>query len=173
MMRPAFYPILRAFTSLAVGIFALCVAPQVRAEEPAGEVVGFQDASGKTLFLHDFKGKPVLINLWATWCAPCIQEMPSLAKLQQDYASQGLVVLALSEDETLNLATDYYKKAGITNLTPYFDKEHAVYVALNTQGLPTSAIISAHGQILQRIEGPVDWQSPKVHALIDAVIKLK
>ncbi len=168
-MRFASYLIVRATASIAVGLLVLCFQTDVRAQE--GGVVGFQDASGKTLFLHDFKGKPVLINLWATWCEPCVAEMPSLAKLQQEYASQGLVVIALSEDDSLQRAIDFYKKKNLTTLTPYFDKGHAIWTALQARGVPTTVLVTKNGDMVQRIEGPVDWQSPQVRSLINEIVR--
>jgi thiol-disulfide isomerase/thioredoxin len=173
-MNSASYPIVRAFTSIATTILmgiALLFAPMPSqaADAVIGEVVGFQDATGKAVFLHDFKGKPVLINLWASWCAPCIKEMPSLAKLQQDYAAKGLVVVTISEDDTMGDALAFFKKAAITNLTPYFDKGHGVWTALQTRGLPTTVLVTREGKMVQRIEGPVDWQSPKVTAIVEEI----
>jgi thiol-disulfide isomerase/thioredoxin len=136
-----------------------------------GQVVGFQDAQGKTVFLHDFKGRPVIINLWATWCAPCVEEMPSLAKLQQDYAAKGLAVIAISEDASMDAELNFYKNHGLTGLTPYFDKGHAVYVALDTHGLPSTVLVNSRGQMIQRVEGPVDWQAPQVKVIIDGLVK--
>lgn len=171
-MRYSCYPIVRTFTSIAVAIMLLG-APMATGAQDAqgGQVIGFLDDKGKTWFLHDFKGKAVLINLWATWCAPCVQEMPSLAKLQQDYANKGLIVLAISEDDSIDAPLNFYKNHSMTNLTTYFDKGHGVLVALNSHGLPSSVFVNKSGQMIQRVEGPVDWQAPQVKVLIDALIK--
>jgi thiol-disulfide isomerase/thioredoxin len=172
MMRFASYPIVRAAASIAVGMSLICSAASVQAKDaPEGQVVGFENAQGKVLFLHDFKGKPVLINLWATWCIPCVEEMPSLSKLQQQYASKGLVVIALSEDDALSSAAAFYQKAGITNLAPYLDKGHVIWAALQARGIPTSVLITPNGDMVQRIEGPVDWQSAKVQSIVAQILK--
>jgi thiol-disulfide isomerase/thioredoxin len=136
-----------------------------------GKVVGFVNEQGKTIFLHDFKGKPTLVNLWATWCAPCVQEMPSLAKLQKEYAPKGLQVVAISEDGSMQDALNFYKKAKLLDLVPYYDQGHTVYVALGVQGLPTTILVNSYGQMVQRIEGPVDWDAPQVRVIVDGLVK--
>ncbi len=137
-------------------------------------VVGFQDMKGNMLFLHDFKGKAVIVNLWASWCGPCVQEMPSLARLQQQYKDKGLVVIALSEDDSPEIASKFYSAHAITGLAPYFDKDHAVMTALAARGLPTSLLITRSGQAaLQRIEGPIDWQAASFKPTIEWLLKTK
>lgn len=171
-MNCASYPIARLFTSIAVCLTLLCAHVQVRAAEPAaGQVVGFEDGNGKTVFLHDFKGRPVLINLWASWCEPCVKEMPSLARLQQDYANKGLAVVALSEDDAMDGVKAFYAQYHLAALAPYFDKGHGVYAALQPRGLPTTLLISRDGVMVQRIEGPVDWQSPEAAQVLKVIVK--
>ena len=171
MMRFTYYPIARTFTSLAVAALVCLAGTRSLAQEAlGGQVVGFQDASGKTLFLHDFKDKAAVINLWAVWCGPCIKEMPSLGKLAQDYKARGLEVITLSEDDNISQAVDFFKKNDLA-LVPYLDKGHAIYTALGAQGLPTTIIVSKGGQMIQRIEGPVDWQSKPLQDIIEALLK--
>ena len=167
-MRFASYLIVRTVASIAVSALLLAAGPAMA--QSTGNVVGFQDSGGKTLFLHDFKGKPVIINLWATWCEPCIAEMPSLAKLQEEYAAKGLTVLALSEDDTIDYPGAFYKAKKISSLPTYFDKGHAVWTALQARGVPTTILVTRGGDMVTRIEGPVDWTSPQVKAMIDQLI---
>ena len=181
-MNSVSYPIVRAFTSIAACIILLCAGVEARAAGPAptpalpaapvpGQIVGFENTQGKALFLHDFKGKPVLINLWATWCAPCVKEMPSLAKLQKDYAATGLVVIAISEDETMPDVLAFYKKNSIIGLEPYLDKGHGVYTALTPRGLPTTILVNRDGVMVQRVEGPVEWQAPQALSVLTQILK--
>jgi thiol-disulfide isomerase/thioredoxin len=170
MNRFVSYPIVRAAASIAVYIILLGAhANALAADDNTGGVVGFEDGQGKTLFLHDFRGKPVIINLWATWCEPCVAEMPSLAQLQQDYAAKGLTVIALSEDESLDKPLAFYKKMNISALAPYLDRGHAVWLALMAHGVPTTVLVTREGQMVQRIEGPVDWQSAQVRSLVGEI----
>lgn len=167
-MRFASYPIVRTVASIAASVMLLL--PGMAVSQSTGNIVGFEDSAGKTLFLHDFKGKPVLINLWATWCAPCVAEMPSLAKLQEEYAAKGLVVLALSEDDSIDYPLGFYKMKNITSLPTYFDKGHAVWLAIEARGVPTTILVTPEGNMVERIEGPVDWTSPQVKRMIDQIL---
>jgi len=171
MFRFISYPIIRAFTSIAIVAAILCSSLPATAAE--GVAVGFQDMKGNTIFLHDFKGKVVVLNLWATWCAPCIAEMPSLVKLQQQYKYKGLVVIALSEDDKLADAINFFKSKSISALAPFFDKNHVDYLALKPRGLPTTLIVNRKGEAVKRIEGPVDWQSQIIQNYVARLIDEK
>jgi len=169
-MRLVSYPIRHAFTSAALGVFLLAGALAPSSLARADEVVGFQDARGNTVFLHDFRGRVVVINLWASWCAPCIQEMPSLALLQSEYAKKGLVVLALTEDTTMAPALHFYDAHNIHNLTPFLDPGHKVMMALQARGIPTSVLVSRSGQASARLEGPINWQSVDIYSKLDKLL---
>lgn len=177
MFRFISYLIVCGLTSILVWPAASFAQPAPAAAAPAiqappagaaekSEVVGFQDSKGNTFFLHDFKGKIVIINLWASWCAPCIQEMPSLGKLQQAYKDKGVVVLALSEDDTIAQAVNFFKNHPESGLAPLLDKNHGVWLALQSRGLPTTMIVDKHGNAYKRIEGPVNWQSPAIAQIL-------
>ncbi len=137
------------------------------------ETVPFEDATQKQFTLEDFKGKTVILNLWATWCGPCIAEMPSLAKLQQDYKEKGLVVLAVSEDDMLSDAVNYFKNARFSGLPSFYDSNHGMMQALSSRGIPTTVLIDAQGRKVQVLEGSIDWQSPEAIKEIDALIAAK
>ena len=163
---------------LVVG-WALPPAPA--AEPPLGEFVpatppkpspeiGFTDAAGKPLSLADFAGKPVLVNLWATWCAPCRREMPSLERLQQRVGDK-LAILAISEDMRGDKAVaPFVAKLGLTALKTYLDPKSAVGRAFNVDGLPTSFLIDRKGRVLGRVEGEAKWDSPKMLAVIEPLL---
>jgi len=170
-MRPAIYLIIRAFTSIAVAIVFLGFADACQsASVIAGDTIKFEDTSGNSVSLLDFKGKPVVLNLWASWCSPCVEEMPSLAKLQEKYKDKGLVVLALSEDHAPANVMDFYSTNSITALHPFFDRNHFVWLAMRARGIPTSILIDKNGAEIQRMEGTVKWQSDDVTKTIDALI---
>ena len=167
-MRFASYPIVRAFTSIAVVHYALlCASLQVCAAEPAaGQIVGFQDAKGKVLFLHDFKGKPVLINLWASWCAPCVKEMPSLAKLQQDYGRQRALWSSHCRRTIPWRMRPISTPRTASPPSPLIStKATASGRRCIRAGCPT-VLVTRDGKMVQRIEGPVDWQAPQVQAML-------
>ena len=130
----------------------------------------FSDADGKTLSLRDFAGKLVLVNLWATWCAPCRREMPSLERLQTRLGDQ-ITILAISEDRGGSKAVaPFIAKLGLKMVKTYLDPESAVGHAFKVDGLPTSFLIDRQGRVLGRVEGEAEWESPKMLAIIDPLL---
>ena len=138
------------------GEFIALTSPQ-----PAPEV-GFADTAGNPAAFSDFKGKLLLVNLWATWCQPCIREMPSLEKLQ---ASQGdrLVVAAISEDRGgAKVVEPFVAKLGLDKVKVYLDPKSQVGHAFTVRGLPTTLVIDADGRLVGRVEGAAEWDMPKM-----------
>ncbi len=131
--------------------------------------MAFRDVNGLDVSLSDFRGKTVLLNVWATWCAPCVAEIPSLDRLQGAHGGEDFVVIAISMDRHIDDATSFYKKAGIQNLALYIDPSFSISTKVGVQGLPISIFYSPNGQELARIPGEVDWQSPQVSALLGAI----
>ena len=131
--------------------------------------VSFADQSGKTATLADFRGRVVLINLWATWCAPCVHEMPSLARLQ---ARAGrLTVLAISEDrQGAAVVPQFVQKLGLGGLAVFLDPKNDVDHAFGVEGLPTSILIDREGRILGELQGAADWDSPDMVKLIEGYL---
>jgi len=111
--------------------------------------------------LADFKGKLVLINLWATWCQPCLKEMPSLEKLQAAQADK-LTVAAISEDRGGNQVVEpFVAKLGLDKVMVYLDPKSAVGHAFSVRGLPTTLVIDTEGRLVGRVEGAAEWDSEK------------
>ncbi len=130
----------------------------------------FTDADGKTLSLRDFAGKLVLVNLWATWCAPCRHEMPSLERLQTRLGDK-IAILAISEDRGGSKAVaPFIAKLGLKVVKTYLDPESTVGRAFKVDGLPTSFLIDRQGRVLGRVEGEAEWDSPKMLAIIDPLL---
>jgi thiol-disulfide isomerase/thioredoxin len=129
---------------------------------PAAEFVG---PDGKPAKLADSKGKPVLVNLWATWCAPCRKELPTLDKL----AASGVVqVLAISQDDAPHASVvAALKDLGVAKLSAYQDSKMALSGALGPDTvLPTSILIGADGREVWRYVGDLDWTSPEAAKLL-------
>ena len=125
----------------------------------------FTDPSGKSVTIADFKGKPVLLNLWATWCAPCIAEMPTLDTLAGDLDG-NVTVLTVSQD----LGGDeqvapFFKKHSFANLKPYLDPQLALSTAYGVN-LPTTILYDADGKEVWRESGGMDWASAPARTLI-------
>jgi thiol-disulfide isomerase/thioredoxin len=128
---------------------------------PAPEA-SFAARDGTTLRLADFRGRWLLVNLWATWCAPCLREMPSLDRLQKRLGER-LTVLAISQDRGGKEAVEpFLAKLHLEALATYLDPKGAVGRALGIEGLPTSFLIDAEGLIRGRLEGAAAWDSPEM-----------
>jgi thiol-disulfide isomerase/thioredoxin len=132
--------------------------------------VSFSDAMGASANLSDFAGKPVLLNLWATWCAPCRREMPSLERLQARLGNK-ITVLAISEDIGGNKAVaPFVAKFGLKAVKTYLDPKSTLTQAFNVDGLPTSFLIDRRGRVIGRVEGEAEWDSPKMLSVIEPLL---
>jgi thiol-disulfide isomerase/thioredoxin len=118
----------------------------------------FQNSDGKEVSLATFKGRPLLVNLWATWCAPCVKELPTLDRLARGAGANGLQVLAISQDSGPRQSViAFLKSIGIARLAPYQDPRMAMSGALGAEVLPTSILYDAEGRELWRYVGDLDW----------------
>jgi thiol-disulfide isomerase/thioredoxin len=133
----------------------------------AAPEIAFTDGAGHPLSLADFRGKTVLLNFWATWCAPCVQEMPSLDRLQARLGSDRFVVVAISVDrEGLGVVRPFLTKTQIQSLSTYVDPKGASMHAFAVRGLPTTFIIDRDGREAGHIEGQAKWDTPQAEALV-------
>jgi thiol-disulfide isomerase/thioredoxin len=133
---------------------------------PAPEIE-FTTLSGEPASLADFHGKVVLLNLWATWCAPCVQEMPSLERLQAQLGGEAFAVLALSSDRGgARVVEPFLESLGLKQLRPYLDPRSTATRMLGARGLPTTLLIDGEGREIGRIEGGAQWDGAAAQALI-------
>jgi thiol-disulfide isomerase/thioredoxin len=124
--------------------------------------VSFVDLAGNTVSLSEFTGKIVLVNLWATWCEPCLREMPSLERVQSRLGDK-IAVVAISEDRGGSKTVDpFIDKLGLKSVKIYLDPKSAMERAFKVQGLPTSFLIDRQGRVLGRVEGGAEWDAPKL-----------
>ncbi len=130
----------------------------------------FAGPDGETLTLGDFRGKVVLLNFWATWCPPCVEEMPSLDKLQGKLGGDRFEVLALSLDGSRDIVDRFFAEFGIDHLVVYMDKEKKAMQAFAVSGLPTSLVVGPDGNLLGGLAGPADWDSAEAEALMSYFI---
>ncbi len=164
-----------------VMIASLIGPPAVGADDPGkiklGEFIpaetpqpapplSFADLAGNAAGLGDFKNGVVLLNLWATWCQPCLREMPSLVALQQRFGT-SLTVLALSEDRGgADVVRPFVDKHGLDKLKVYLDPKSAATKAFDVRGLPSSFLIDASGKVVGKVEGAADWDSDKLREAV-------
>ena len=117
--------------------------------------------------LSDYKGKVILLNVWATWCAPCIAEMPMLNDLQAKKGGADFEVVTVSLDRTADEAAMFFRDNKIDNLQAWHDASFGLSGSLLLPGLPTSVFYDRNGREISRVSGEVDWISPEALALID------
>jgi len=122
----------------------------------------FPGLDGKKVSLYDYKGKVVLVNIWATWCPPCVEEMPSMEKLYRKFKGENFEILAVSIDEPgLKAVAPFMKKSNLT-FPALIDSEGAIKAVYGITGIPESFIIDQQGILLKKIVGPVDWATPNI-----------
>lgn len=132
--------------------------------------ISFQNEAGATMSLADFRGRVVLLNIWATWCPPCREEMPSLDRLNAKLGGPAFEVVALSIDRDSALVKPFYQEFEIQTLRGYFDPSSKVSNTLRAPGVPTTLLIDQEGREIGRALGPAAWDSPQVEALIDSAL---
>ena len=134
--------------------------------------IDVSDRAGARTSLAPWAGRMVLLNIWASWCTPCRQEMPALARLRDRLVPIGIDIVTLSIDKMPADALAFLRELGLDDLPVLLDSKMAAIKALGAQGAPTSILIDEAGRELGRIEGAVDWESTDALLLLKAV-KLK
>lgn len=133
----------------------------------------FQDPLGETVQLSDFKGKPLLVNIWATWCAPCIVEMPMLDQLAAREKDR-LKVLVVSQDlQGMEKVEPFFAKSDFKELEPYLDPENGLSFGFGTGVMPTTVLFDAQGKEVWRVVGAMDWHGAKAAALMEETLAAK
>ncbi|MCB1908244.1 MAG: TlpA family protein disulfide reductase [Rhodocyclaceae bacterium] len=140
------------------------------ASQPLPEI-RFQDARGNSRSLADFRGRVVLLNLWATWCVPCRKEMPSLDRLQAQLGGPAFEVVALSIDKSPQAVREFYREYGIRKLALYIDPSAEVTSTLGAVGIPTTLLVDGDGRERWRRVGPAEWDAPEEVARIREYIQ--
>lgn len=127
----------------------------------------FLKADGSKISLADFKGKPVLLNLWATWCVPCITEMPQLDTLAGQQEDLQVVTVSQDGDEDgMKKAEDFFARKKFKNLKLYLDPDMALMDVFSAQSLPTTVLFDKDGKEVWRVIGPEEWTGKKAGGLI-------
>jgi thiol-disulfide isomerase/thioredoxin len=160
----------------------LAIAPFASAQQPppnfvlhqkpqAIAAIGFQDDQGRAQSIGDFKGKIVLLNIWATWCSPCRQEMPALDRLQVLLGGPDFEVIALSIDRNgIDAVRKFYTEVGVHNLAIHLDPSGRSIRELSTVGVPTTLLLDREGRELGRIAGPAEWDSTESAGFLRSIM---
>jgi thiol-disulfide isomerase/thioredoxin len=148
---------------------------ETKPARPVPELTITDLAQEQPASLAPYRGKPLIVNLWATWCGPCVKEMPSLSKLAEALKSQGVAVVAISEDRGGKFVVDpFLKEHAISGLDIYLDKTMSTGKALKGSTiLPMTVMIDADGNEVGRVFGDRDWDSPESRAEIIKLFGLK
>ena len=130
----------------------------------------FVDAQGHPVSIAAFKGHVVILNMWATWCAPCVEELPAVGKLAAALGSGKVTVVAVSasHDDAAKTA-DFLKAHGASSLAVYRDPDLSLLSAFGSQGLPFSVVIDGQGREIARASGPMKWDDPTAVAYFRAL----
>ena len=178
--------LLMLYTALLIGANAALAAPDratlealreggmkklVFAEPAPVPDIAFTGRDGAAHKLSEWSGQWLLVNFWATWCAPCRKEMPSLYALQGSFGDKGLTVLPIASGPNAPAALDrFLGDAGVTGLTIYLDPTQALSRQVGVLGLPTTLLIDPSGRIVARMVGDADWSGDSARAIIAALL---
>lgn len=141
--------------------------------------IAFQDADGNPVTLADFAGKKLLINFWATWCAPCREEMPYLDALEAQYGGDDFEVVAISLDIGSDgpvAAAEFLEEIGADNLALWADPTYQLFERLRneavTLGLPATVLVDDSGCELAVLQGPAHWDTPDGHRVVETLLEI-
>lgn len=159
-----------------LALLVLFAAPEYRQGEPSLAGKPAKEFSftlgGKPAKLADLRGKVVVLNFWATWCPPCVEEAPSLNRLQQAIAPRGGTVLGVSVDEDADAYAKFLQDHQI-NFPTYRDPTKQIALDYGTSMYPESYIIDRKGRIARKIIGPQDWDSPELISYLNSLLAAK
>ncbi|WP_380873337.1 thiol-disulfide isomerase [Sphingomonas sp. DBB INV C78] len=155
--------------------------PQADVKEPIGRVdishagteapaIPFEGPKGGPATLASFRGKPLIVNLWATWCAPCVREMPTLDALAEREKGRIQLIVVSMDMAGQREVGPYFAKAKFKALEPYIDKQNVLMEALKTDTLPTTIFYDAKGREQWRVLGAMDWSGDRAKTLIENAI---
>jgi thiol-disulfide isomerase/thioredoxin len=165
---------LAAAACLALAAQALAAPPAPRLV-PEGEAIPDRPLYG--LFhdyrkLSDFKGKPLVINVWASWCGPCRAEMGSLDRIAKKHNGRQFHIIGISTDDYPGKATDYLMRTRVS-FDNYIDKDLLWETMLGAERIPLTVLVDANGRVLKRVYGAKAWDSPEMVALIEKTLGVK
>jgi thiol-disulfide isomerase/thioredoxin len=176
------------YTSLAIlalilaAVFVWTHSPDRRTHEPRREAqqrplekfgtlndISFFAEGGRPVRLSDFKGTPVVLNLWATWCAPCVEEMPSLDRLQRDFPAVAVIAVSLDKDGEDKVRA-FLSENGLGHLKIYTDPSMKALAQLGVPGLPATILIASDGTEVGGINGAYDWDAPEAREAVAGLL---
>ncbi|MFA7434258.1 MAG: TlpA disulfide reductase family protein [Gemmobacter sp.] len=140
------------------------------AEARAVPQVAFHDPDGAEYRLGDWQGRHVLVNFWATWCAPCREEMPALEQLQAEFGGERFEVVTIATGRnSVEGIERFFAEVGVTGLPVLLDNRSALGREMGVMGLPVTVLLDPEGQEIARMLGEADWSGPSARALVTAL----
>lgn len=134
---------------------------------PAPDEIEFFNEKGEKYYLDQFEGKTILLVFWATWCSPCVKEMPDLDWLQKDFRKLPFEVVAVSQDfQGTEILKEFFKTHEIRYLKIYHDYKNQLFKAFSVVGLPSSFLINQNGKIVASFAGVINWYDPAVRDML-------
>lgn len=173
------------YTALALGANAALAADTATLEglrdgdmkklvfhaEPKAVAGVFDTAEGGEMRLEDYRGKHVVLNFWATWCAPCRKEMPQLSELQREFGGDAFEVVTIATGRNaLPAMKEFFAEIGVDNLPLHRDPRQKLAREMGVFGLPITVILDPEGRELARLQGDADWSSDSAKAIVAALI---
>lgn len=160
-------------------IWLAAAVPDAFARTPGEVEVGqvlreapMQGLSGPSRLLSDFRGKPLIINVWASWCGPCQEEMGSLEKLSRRYGGKQFNVIGVSTDDYVDRAEMFLKKTS-TTFSNFIDQKLFLEHMLGAERLPLTLLVDAQGRVLAKFTGAKEWDGPEMVAVIAKAFRVK
>lgn len=162
-----------------IAICLLSISMHVYADTPGEIKVGatlppatLHALTGKSGKFTDFRGKPLIINVWASWCGPCRAEMSSLENISRRFGGKQLNIIGISTDDDAYAAKSFVKEAKLS-FSNYIDNNVILEYMLGANTIPLTILVDAHGRVLQKIRGSQVWDSPESLALIGRAFQIK
>lgn len=132
----------------------------------------FEDEHRNMLTLGNFQGKVTILNFWATWCKPCVIEMPSLRELQKKIGTEKLAIVPLiNSTETVSKVRSFYRRHKLKELGYYVDSDDMTTQSFQVTGVPVSYIFNKNGKLVASVDGPVNWMDKKNVEFIENLLK--
>ncbi len=169
-MKDKVTPVVLLLVALSLFLALEAPGPRLESPRPLEAVPDFTFVlNGREQKLSDLRGRVVLLNFWATWCPPCVDEMPSLERLHQRLGNRGLVVLGVSVDADPATFDTFLRTYNIT-FPNYLDPERRISMLYGTFMYPETYIIDGEGRLVRKIIGPLEWDEPQVVAPLESLL---
>ena len=165
MIRFRFLPLV-LFLSLPVATSADLREADESQDAPLLEL---QDEEGEVHRLESYRGRVLVVNFWASWCTPCVRELPSLNRLRKEFGDQPFEILGVNVAEPPNRLTRFFKRQPI-DFPVLYDRESEAFYAWNVKGLPTSFVIDREGRIRYQVRGAIEWDDAETIGIIESLL---